>query len=570
MNLPKTLSDYSKLDKFLAWTLENGYEREYAHILRVLCRRDLYALIRYVLSPREWRSCANCGDKWNRTTETCEFCGCEEDRPFWDHQWLLERCRDAQYDSANVLDIWARYHCKSTVKTFALTIFNFINDPNETIGIFSITKTNAEAFLRQIKQELETNELLRTLYPDIFYWEPAKESLHWTVSNGFNIKRTINSNTSSLEALGLVDSNYAGKRFSRQKYDDVVTEASVTSPEMVEKTTQGWELSMATGMPGTIREYTGTFYAYGDTYHEIVRRGIRLRLFPCYKLLKEQSKFQPHTGLPLELKYDDTAPTLFSKKHLEERERELGHITFGCQMLCNPSAGMAQGFELANFKQYRGEPHEVAKGKPKIILVDSANDKKKDSDYTCMWVLALGQDGVAYVVDGVRDRLDLDERTDVLFDLHARWKPIEVRYERYGMMVDVAHIRTIMDYRHYHFDIIEVKGNIKKDDRIARLIPWFATSKIYFPMTLPYVTRNLEETDIVQVFLEEEYLRWPTSIYRDMLDALARLIEPEHPLPWPTEDDFFDTAATNRWRRKFGQRQRRIRESTITDSWMSA
>jgi phage terminase large subunit-like protein len=461
MNLPTKLSDYWKLDKFLDWLLKNGHDREYAHILRVLCRRDLYALIRYVLSPKDWV------DK-------------ETGKPFWDNQWFIDRCRDTQFRSNNVLDIWARYHCKSTIKTFAFTIFQLINDPSETIGIFSITKMVAEGFERQIKTELEENELLKTLWPDIFYWDPQNESNLWTVEKGFNVKRPTNTNTANVEALGLVGSSYAGKRFSIQKYDDMVTEDSITSPEMIEKTTAGWELSMNTGMPGTRREYTGTFYLYGDTYHEVVRRGITLRLFPCYEIDKENSKFQENTGLPVDMKLNYDKPTLFSQAHLLEREKEMGARTFGVQMLCNPNAALAAGFQMEWFQTYPGFPHEAGKNKPKIILVDSANDKKKDSSYTSMWVLALGQDGVAYVVDGVRDRLDLNERTNALFSLHQRWKPLEVRYERYGMMVDVAHIQYVMHERHYHFPILEVKGNTKKDDRIARLVPWFSTGKIYF------------------------------------------------------------------------------------------
>jgi predicted phage terminase large subunit-like protein len=496
----------------------------------------------------------------------CQTCGGLEGRPFWHHEWLLERCRDAQFRSANVLDIWARYHCKSTIKTFALTLFQLINNPNETIGIFSITKANAEGFLRTIKTELEANELLRGLYPDVFYWEPERESTLWTINKGINIRRTSNTNTASVEALGLVDSNYAGKRFSRQKYDDVVTEASITSPDMVEKTTQGWELSMATGMPGTIREYTGTFYGYGDTYHEIVRRGIQLRLFPCYEMDMEQCKFEKHTGLPLEMGYLKDKPTLFSAEHLIERERELGPSTFGCQMLCNPSAGLASGMRLEWFRQYKGEPAEVAKGKPRIIVVDSANDKKRESDYTSMWVVALGSDGVLYVVDGVRDRLNLDERCNALFDLHARWKPLEVRYEKYGMMVDTEYIRKMMDLRHYHFDIMEVKGNVRKDDRIARLVPWFARGKVYFPQTMPYVSHEFEEVDLVSSFLNEEFLRWPTGQYKDMMDSLSRLFEPEHPLPWPMEDGFFDMAATNRWQRHLLGRRRSPSQMKVA-SW---
>jgi phage terminase large subunit-like protein len=537
------------LDQKLQSLLDSGKDREYAHYLRVLCKNDLYALLRYVLSPREWK------DK-------------ETGLPFWNKQWLIDRCRDAQFDNHDVLDVWSRFHCKSTIKTFALTIFELIQNPNETIGIFSITKGNAEGFVMQIKTELEQNEMLKSLFPDVFYWDPAKESTLWSLQKGFNVKRTSNTNTANVEPQGLVDSNYAGKRYSIQKYDDVVTEASVTSPDMVEKTTQGWELSMGTGMPGTRRQYTGTFYAYGDTYHTIVERGIKLRLHPCYEVDYDKSTFDKSTGLPLELHYFDDKPSLFGGEFLRELAASMGPITFGCQLLCNPSAGLVSGFKLEWFRTYTGETWDVARDRPRVILVDSANEKKKGSDYTCMWVVALSDNGIAYIVDGIRDRLNLRERTDALFDLHQRWKPLEVRYERYGMMVDVEHIREVMNQRHYHFDIIEVKGNTKKDDRIARLVPWFNAGRVYFPATLPYVNYEMEEVDLTEQFLKEEFLKWPTGIFKDMLDSLARLREPDHPLPWPSDREAQKKADTLKWRRQFARR----RNSTMSQKgdWQAA
>jgi hypothetical protein len=63
------------------------------------------------------------------------------------------------------LDLWAREHYKSTVITFALTIQDILNDPEITVGIFSHTRPIAKAFLRQIKQEFETNEDLKAGFP---------------------------------------------------------------------------------------------------------------------------------------------------------------------------------------------------------------------------------------------------------------------------------------------------------------------------------------------------------------------------------------------------------------------
>lgn len=172
---------------------------------------------------------------------------------------------------------------------------------------------------------------------------------------------------------------------------------------------------------------------------------------------------------------------------------------------------------------------------PKIILVDPSGGKKNErSDYTSIWVLALGLDENIYVAQMIRDRLDLQERTDVLFKLHRKWKPLQVRYEQYGMQSDIEHIRSQQNARNYRFVIQEVGGTrISKEDRIRRLVPYFRNGRIYFPREHLYTDYSGQTKDLVQVFIEEELAVFPVAAHDDMLDGLSRMAEPSMPLPWP-------------------------------------
>jgi phage terminase large subunit-like protein len=154
-----------------------------------------------------------------------------------------------------------------------------------------------------------------------------------------------------------------------------------------------------------------------------------------------------------------------------------------------------------------------------------------------MWVVALGADNNAYVVDGVRARLNLSERINVLFELHHKWKPLQVRYEEYGMQADIEAAKAEMERRQYRFRIYPVGGQVSKPDRIRRLIPWFEGGRIWFPREMVRPDERGVLRDIIEDTVQEEYLPFPVGRYDDALDNLARLAEPataELPgLPWP-------------------------------------
>lgn len=160
----------------------------------------------------------------------------------------------------------------------------------------------------------------------------------------------------------------------------------------------------------------------------------------------------------------------------------------------------------------------------RVILVDPASGKYKDrGDYTSMWVIGTGQDGNHYVLDGIRDRLNLTERSQTLFDLVRRWKPTAVGYEQYGLQADIEFIKNEQERQQYRFRIVELGGAMKKEDRIRRLIPIVETGRLWLPEALDKRCSDGIKRDIIDDFIEQEYLSFPVSAHDDALDCLARM-----------------------------------------------
>lgn len=470
--------------------------------MRHLCRTDLFYLLRFAMN-----------------------------RPDMQRQWLFDRCREVQAQPNGMLDLWSREHYKSTIITFGKSVQDILashgDDPlpayggrEMCIGIFSHTRPNAKGFLRQIKYEFEANELLRELFPDILWDNPTRDAPKWSEDDGIIVKRKSNPKEATVEAWGLVDGQPTGKHFPIMDYDDIVTRESVTSPEMMKKTTEATELSYNLGTDGGVRRFIGTRYHYNDTYRTLIERGT----------VTPRIRLATHDGTI------DGDLALWDRETLLAKRRDMGPYTFGAQIMQNPTADATNGFKREWMRFYNGSD---GGGMTKYILVDAANEKRATNDYTAIWVVGLGEDRNRYVLDIVRDRLNLTERAAALFRLHRKWRPHQVRYERYGLQGDVQHIKAEQDRMNYRFEIIEVGGSTPKNDRIRRLVPSFERGEWYFPHTLNYTNYEGHTRCLVRDFIEEEYAPFPVGQHDDMLDALARIEEPELTLLWPMliEDD---------------------------------
>lgn len=227
-------------------------------------------------------------------------------------------------------------------------------------------------------------------------------------------------------------------------------------------------------------------------------------------------------------------PELMGAKEIDAMKRTLGPYNFAGQYMQSPSPTGGGEFRLDWLNYYKGKiPHDTMNT---YIMVDPANSKKATSDYTAMSVIGLGSDENIYVLDIIRDKLNLRERQEALFKLHQKYKPKAVLYERYGISSDIDSIKEAMDYFNYRFVITEVGGKLSKEDRIRRLIPLFADGRIWFPEQLYKTDTFGVMTDVVDEFVNQEYLPFPVGKNDDLIDCLSRMFDTS--LIWPGKGQF--------------------------------
>lgn len=388
------------------------------------------------------------------------------------HPWLFTRCREVEADPDDHLDLWARYHYKSTIITFAGAIQEILIDPEITIAIFSHTRPIAAAFLQQIMQEFERNDYLKQVYPDVLWDNPRTEAPIWGMQRGIVVKRRSNPKEATIEAHGLVDGQPTSRHYKLRIYDDVVTDKSVTNVEMIRKTTEKWELSDNLASTKSARKWhAGTRYNFGDTYGIIIEegRGIKPRIYPA-----------THDGT---LKGN---PVFLSEKRWAEI-KGIQRRTVSAQMLLNPVAGNEAIFQTSWFKTYLIRPTIMNI----YIMVDPSKGRGARSDRTAIAVVGIDVAGNKYLLDGVRHRMKLSERWQILKNLYVKWRDatgtqvIIVGYERYGKDTEDEVIEEWQERDGVAFELVELnwarEGGQSKKDRVERLEPDMKRGAFYLP-----------------------------------------------------------------------------------------
>lgn len=463
--------------------------------VRALARSDLYFLLRYLMG-----------------------------RTDIEHPWTYARTKEVEAAPDGYLDLWARDHRKSTIITFAKTVQDILSshgdDPaphwngiEPTFGIFSHTRPIAKSFLRQIKVELERNSALKELFPDVLYERAERDAPRWSEDSGLVVRRKSNPKEATVEAWGVVDGQPTAKHFDVLVDDDIVTLASVGSPDMIQKTSDAWSLHLNLGTTETRLRVIGTRYHYADTYRTMLERG------------SVKSRIRPATR-------DGTLtgePVFLTREQFQKKARDMGPYVASAQLLLNPTIDSKQTFQR-DWVRYFDEVGNW-RGMNRALLCDPANEKKKTSDYTTMAVIGKGPDENYYLLDAIRDRLNLKERAQQLIELHRKWKPLKTAYEKYGKDADIDYIREVQGRETYRFDIEEVGGSLSKMDRVNRLIPVFSDGKFYMPHRLMRTLHDGKTVDLIHVLIEEELLPWPVPVHDDLLDAIARIFDVA--MPWP-------------------------------------
>jgi predicted phage terminase large subunit-like protein len=303
------------------------------------------------------------------------------------------------------LNLCSRGHGKSTIGNIAFCIYKIIQDRNIRILVVSNTNIQAISFLRECKNQFESNTKLLDLFGTF------QATQKWTESEMTVAGRTSIKKESTLTALGATGA-LTGKHFDIIIADDITDFESSRTELQRTKLSEWYRTSLLPSLePGGQLVVLGTRYAPTDLYQELVNSG-------QYNVQVQRAIMED--GTPL-------WPGKFPIEDLLRKKEELGSLIFDLQFQNSielARAGHIFKYEWLTFYDTAPATLKIYQG------VDLAIAQSETSDYFVL--CTIGHDtktGLFYVLDIFRQRLSFNSQLDIIKKKAQQWNPVSIGIE---------------------------------------------------------------------------------------------------------------------------------------------
>ncbi len=407
---------------------------------------------------------------------------------------------------------------KSTLITIAHSIQLMLIWPDIRILIGSHKKEDgSEPFLRAIKHHFMGNKAFRELFPEYCPLPNKLGQIEWGTKSEVTLPNRSTKCAhpeSTIETAG-ISTNVTGRHYDYIKADDLVTRDSVTNETMIQNTRQQYALlNFLFDQPEYgVRDIIGTPYHFADLYNDLRKTKNVIKV----AIPAKDDKNQP------------TFPERFTTNGIDELEESGGMTTydFSCQYMLNPVPASDQTFRPEWFERL-GFWYEVLPANlKKYMFVDPANKRNRRSDYTAMLVIGVDEKGEMYLIDALRDKLNVEERTNVAFDKAKKHGLKKVHWESVGFQDTDRYIleKKSREFGHY-LSVEPIKATVSsKEDRIRGLQPIYARGMIRWPRQIKYFSQYHKKSYNMVEVLRDEMIMFPKCEHDDMIDCHAQILQ---------------------------------------------
>ena len=424
------------------------------------------------------------------------------------HKPLCDMIQDFE-NNTRLAVILPRGWYKSTIVTIAYPIWRAVNNPEVRILLTQNTYTNACGKLGAIKQIFETNDLFKTLYPEVL---PTRDC-RWA-SDAATVNRKGAYPEATWEAAG------TGTQKTGQHYDLIIEDDTVAPDKdnltgaMMQPTQAEIEKAI-----GYFRLATPLLIAPLESQRIVVGTRWAENDLLGYIIDNHKHDFQIVTRAVKETdnkpdpKGEIQWPQRFDEKVLKSLEIDLGPYMYASLFLNSPTDAANQLFKRDWINYYQTQPLNLVCF-TSVDLASAEKEESSDPDYNVILTAGVNPaNGHIYVVHYTRERMSPSSVISAIFDHHRAYKPVKVIVEGIGYQRTLKHwleLHQRKTNQFFYIDLIK-SHSMSKADRIRGLQPFFASHRVF-------LRPGMDE-------LERELLAFPKGAHDDLVDTLALQLE---------------------------------------------
>lgn len=411
-----------------------------------------------------------------------------------------------------------RAHAKSTAITHAYTLACVLLRERSFVLIVADTETQSCFFLDDIKKELTTNEDLIKVFGIKGLIKDSVTDIIVEFDDGAQARLIAKGSGQSLRGV-----KWANKRPDLIICDDLENEELVLNKDRRENFRRWFSgtLLPCRSKDGIIR-FVGTILHMDSQLNRLMPRlGRRDR--PCYvDEFKELShphdvwhsaRYRAHNR-KMDAALWEEHRSLEWLKTERQAYIDQGHSDLWAQEMLN----VPFDEENAPFKRrmfHEAKPEQLEQNFNYYISCDFATTEKQKSDYTVFMVSGVNAEGLVYIIDIIRERMDTLAMADMFMQLCKRYDPHLVFVEKgqvWNMLSPL--INNAMMREEEFFLIEELASSTDKRARSATIRARMLAGRVLFNKSADW-----------WLDFEEECLRFTGqgNTHDDMVDALSLL-----------------------------------------------
>lgn len=386
--------------------------------------------------------------------------------------YMIEHCHRlmlrSQSRHVRTLILAPRGIGKSTALITGRVLYELIRNPNIRILISSNTQSQAEVFLRGIKNHIEANDEFIEMFGNL-------KGDKWANAE-INIKtRTIFSNETNVTCLG-VGGAVVGRHYDLILFDDLVDEEN-SRTELQREKLRIWFFKVLepTLEPDGRLWGHGTRYYPNDLYEHLINQssvkddqGNRV---PMENLTELHYKYQRFPAI--KKNGESIWPDKMSMEWLEAKRATAGKAIFDSQYQNTTDAMQGAIFQFEHIRYYKIPPDNL-----RIFQgVDLAISKKESADYFSIVTIGKDEYNRIYLLDVYFDRLSFLQQFNTIVSKFIQFDPMRVFVEANAYQMAQVHLLSALSE-------VRVKPVITLKDKVTRA--WHLASKfenhlVYFP-----------------------------------------------------------------------------------------